>query len=127
MNPLSVAEHFDVIEDRQCCLTPRAKSFVMDQLQFERTKEALSNSIIPAVSFPAHTLLRERLLHKLAKAGTGILAPAIGVDEQWCSSPAARHAHRKRRFHQLTRHPFGHRPADHHSRKEIKEDSQVEP
>src|ERR1700723_873002 len=54
VSPLPVVEQLDVFEERAAGLLARAPLSLVDQLDFERGKEAFRHRIVPAVSTAAH-------------------------------------------------------------------------
>src|SRR6202022_2796360 len=54
VTPSSIVEAFNVGKDITCCLLPCCILPVMDQLGFERVKEALHRGIVIAIALAAH-------------------------------------------------------------------------
>lgn len=57
MPSCSIIINLYVLEDRLAHLLSRHNRLILDRFHFHRMEETLNTSIVPAVSFPTHTLL----------------------------------------------------------------------
>src|SRR3954470_1519163 len=82
-------------------------------LEFERGKEALGGSIVPAVSLATHALDGTRAGEHVPEAAGGELAPTVRVKDQAWLRPAGRHCAAKRFSRQVRVELVTEGPADH--------------
>ena len=77
MHSFPVIVHLDIFKDFMSCFVSRFKSESVDFFNFQRVKEALSDSIIPTVAFTTHTWDHLILLEQYLIISAGILTASI--------------------------------------------------
>jgi len=60
MQPDSVVKRFNIIKNTKPCLCSGFVSFVINQFGFKCSEKRLHTGVVPTITFPAHTLLRNR-------------------------------------------------------------------
>ena len=99
----------------------------MVPLVLKTVKPALGRGIVPAISFPAHRASHVEFLDPILKGMTGILTAATRMVQHASFRSAAKPGHRQRVRHNIDRHAWFERPADHFPAEKIQNDSQVQP
>jgi hypothetical protein len=103
---------------------------VIYKFRLQDLEEIFCYSIVPAVSFPTHTLFDAQAFQKFSKLITGILNAAVRMKDQlsksspWSSSDS-HHKCRENGFYCFQRAAHG--PADDFPVKQIHNDGQVKP
>ena len=82
MQPDSVVEYFDVLENRGARFGARREIFVMNQFRFQRTKEAFHDGVVPAVALAAHAANHAVFFQQRLVVTTGVLTSTIAVVNQ---------------------------------------------
>ena len=125
--PLSVVEHFDVLEDVNARFSPRRVPPALDQLGLERPEEALDRRVIVAVAAPRHADLRARLSEPRLVLGARVLTPPVAMVEQSRTRqpPTAGQRQRLDDEGRGERRPAG--VSDDTPREEVEDDRQVQP
>src|ERR1700761_5735971 len=89
MQAAPIVEALDILEHIGPSLIACEVVALLDELAFQRCKEALHRRVVPAVAFAAHRADHPMLPQPLAVTVRRILHPAIGVvDEAWRGAPA---------------------------------------
>ena len=123
----AIVESLDVEKDIcHRCHTSLIKSMI-DRLSFQRTKETFCRSIVIAIALAAHAgcdvIVRQKFLEIIAC----VLAATVAVMNQRASRLTLIQRHLQSIDDQLFLHARIHGPTDNASRKQIENDSQVEP
>ena len=93
MKPLLVVETLKISVQVASRLRASAPRTAMDQLTLERPKEALGDSVIPAIAFPTHAAHKTRSSQMLLIDTTGILTAAVRMVQQAGLHPTAPQGH----------------------------------
>ena len=95
MNPPPVVPDLDVLKDRRLGFAPRSESLAVDELHFQRVKEALGISIVVAVTPPGHAG-RDAVVLELLSVRLGcVLASPVRVTDEGFSRIQALPSHRR--------------------------------
>ena len=84
-----IAKHLNVIEDIQPSFLPAAVDFSLDSLTFEQLKKTFSDSVVMAVSPPAHAGLKLVGTQEILPVMTAELASLIGMDQDFLLGPSS--------------------------------------
>jgi len=92
-----VIEHLDIIKNTCPGRVPAAVNLSLYSLPLQQLEEALSNSIVVAVTAPTHTPLQVMRLQKRVSVVAGVLAALVGVNNYLAlrlATPDRRHQQR---------------------------------
>lgn len=122
-----VVEAVDVFEKGCFDLTPGSPVAAADEFGLQRFEEAFDSGIIIAIAFPAHRGCQIVLAQKLLIVVGAVLRPAIGVVNaaRRRSAQGGRHVHGPQS--EVLLHPVADCPTDHSARKQIKDNSEIDP
>src|SRR5208337_2898681 len=101
MQPPSVVEHLDVLEDLPPPLLARLEDPFPDQLGLQGGKERLGARVIPAVAPATHALSYPVLPQMATKRPGAVLHPPIGVQLQIPRRSAMQQGHQQGVHRQL--------------------------
>ena len=79
---LAVVEDFNVLKDGGPSCLPGGEALAVNEFHFQGAPEGFHGGIVITVALAAHRRLRLAAGQGLAKISTGILAAAIGVEDQ---------------------------------------------
>lgn len=82
VNPLAVIKDLNKLKDRALHLFPSAEVAIMDQLVFQRTKEALRHGIVVAIAAATHAGNQPMLRQHVAIGRRRIRGPLVRVMDQ---------------------------------------------
>jgi len=88
-----IVKHLDVIEDIQPGFLPAAVDFSFDSLTFEQLKKTFCDSVVMAVSPPAHAGLQLVGKQEILPVMTAELASLIGMDQDFLLGPSSPNRH----------------------------------
>ena len=112
MKPNSIVKPFDVVEEPFPSSYSGDVLFIAVQLHFEGVEEAFADSVVKAVSSPAHALRAPRGTEQRAKAPAGKRATLIRVNDQTVARTARLQGAPKRGNNKLLVVSAARRPAD---------------
>ena len=129
MSPSTIIPAFDPLKYRKLSLLLIYKGMAVDPLHFDGLEEALSDCIIPAISFPAHTLDHQTIcLQDLGERIAGVLDASIGVEDQLLGNRPVPDSHPPGRNNSfLSRQSLAHGPTYYLPVIEIAKSGQTEP
>ena len=127
MPPLAVVEDFNVLKDGLAGLLPGGEGVTVNEFHFEGAPEGFHRGIVVTVAFAAHGCLGLAGGQGLAKFTAGILAAAIGVEDQFRGCLALRLGHLPSRQDQPGVDVLVDRPADDSAAVAIHDAGQVKP
>jgi len=106
--PTTVIPAFDPLKYQKLSLLLIREVLPVDPLYFDGLKEALGNRIIPADSFPAHTLDNQAIcLQDLSELMAGILGTPIGVENQFLGNWPFLDSHIPDSYHRFFQQTIG--------------------
>ena len=82
MEAAAVIKGFDEVEDGLASLGASFEGAAVDQFLFERAPEGFHGGVVIAASFATHGRQAPTLSQSLAISSAGILAAAVGVEDQ---------------------------------------------
>ena len=100
-----VIEHLDIIKNICSGGVPASVNFSLYPLSLQQLEEALSNSIVVAVTAPTHTPLQVMRLQKRVPVVAGVLAALVGVHNHLALRLATPDLHQQRIQCQLLGYP----------------------
>ena len=107
--------------------TPRAEAHTVEPFNFQRAKQRLGHSVVPAIALAAHRVFHFERGDELAVIVAGILAAAIRVEDQAGCRVSAEPGHAQGVHHQRARHALAHRKADYQPIEQIDHHGKIEP
>ena len=127
MSAAGIVEAVDVSEESDFHLSAGLPIAAPDQFGLQRLEEAFDGGIVVTVALPAHRWLESVVAQKLLIMMCAVLRPTIGVmNAAWWWS-ADRNRHVQRPECQILFYAVTDGPADHTPRKQIKNNSQIDP
>jgi hypothetical protein len=87
VQPGTVIEGFDVVEDSGASFGASGKAVMVDQFVFEGAPEGFDEGVVVAVSFATHGSDEMVLSQDLPVSGTGERGAAVRVDDEGGSGP----------------------------------------
>ena len=129
MSPAAIIPAFDPLKYRKLSLLLICEGMAVDPLHFDGFEEALSHGIIPAVTFPAHTLdYKAVCLQDPGERITGVLDASIRVEYQLLGNRPVPDGHPPGRNNSfLSRQPLAHGPTDYSTIIEVDNYCQIQP
>src|SRR5262245_2276218 len=127
MPPFRVVVVLDVVADRVVRFSAGLEGAAVDQLLLQRSKEALSDRVVPAIAGATHTAFGAVMLQQSTVRPARVLAAAVCVMHQpsrWL--PACQRVLQCRNG-QVQLERLVQRPAYDSSREEIRQDGEVDP
>ena len=127
MESHTIVEDFNVFEDRRPTLRSGSIPLEIHLLGFEGIKKRFGHRIVVAIARATHALDEAPFLQLDSKGRAGILATAIRVKDHPPSGLGALTRHSQGLLYQRFGEIRLHRPADNLSRKQIHDDTQIQP
>src|SRR5215510_14695603 len=124
-NPIVPA--FDKAKDRTAGLVAGTPITRDNQLLLERPKETLRHRVVPAIRLPTHTGPHPVRQLQGAVLARDILTATIRVMDQARRRVTSSNGHAQGAQSDVAREGVGHAPAHHATRREVKDDGQIEP
>ncbi len=120
-----VVEALDKVEEGATGLSRRWEAVAVQQLTFQRGKEALTEGIVIAVPNRSHRGSKARSMTALAKGNRSVLSALVRMMDHavWTSLPQS---HLQRIEHQLSPQVSLHGPAHHPAAEGIEHNGQIE-
>ena len=127
MASVTVVENLDVVEQAPVSVQPGFVMLEVNGLGFECVEKRFSDGVV--ITAEAMTLqeLHVLLADELHESLTCVLAPAIGVEDDFSTRPVTRDRGAKRTADQKGINALSGRPTHHHTRFQIQDHSQVQP
>ena len=126
MPPLSVVEHFDVLEERSAGLELRAEWLTGEQFALQARKEALDHRVVIAITYRAHGAADADGLATLPEAQRGVLTAVVGVmDDALTRSPVS-DRQLQRAHDQFAPEVVSHGSAHHATTEAVEDHGQIE-
>lgn len=123
----AIVEAFQVEEDVGHRFLASAVKGMVDQLRLQRTKEALHRRVVVAVATTAHAGRDGMGGQQRLERSAGVLTAAVAMLNQGADRLALVQGRAQGGADQHVRHARRHRPAHNAPRKQVQNDSQVEP
>ena len=127
VQPLAVVEDFNVLKDGLASLLPGGEALAVNQFHFEGAPERFHGGIVVTVAFAAHGRQGLAAGQGLAKISAGVLAAAIGVEDQFWRRLAMSLSHIPSRKDQLGVDGVVQGPPDDATAVEVHNASQIKP
>src|SRR5215207_10876634 len=126
MEPTSVVEPFQVLEDGTPCYLSIGETSPMDELGLQGGNEALRHRVVQGSSGPSHRGDDADLCKALAEGDSRVLGAALGMMHESCGWLAPPERHLQRVDHELRPHVVLHRPPDDPSRMGVLDEGQIQ-
>lgn len=121
-----VVPDFDIVKDIGSGLCSGSVSQVLHSFTFQSREKTLYNSIVPAISFSAHTAADARFFDHLLVFFARILTAPIRVMQDLSGQHSSSSRQQEGIGHGSGVRPLPHRPADQSAEEQIENDRQVQ-